>query len=295
MENDVNPEQCRICGSVQCRGHGDHSASVSMDLQRREWIAQQRDLEHRQQACASDLSVDEFYVDQTSHGEHELVIVRDDKLCGGTKSRIVEHYMQTHADYDEFVYPTSWFGGAQVALAWGGKQTGKKVVLFTPPLPKILRPAFVRMAEQLGAEYHFTESYHEAAMAYVREDPSRRLAVENGLGSAENVAKLVEIAELFKREYNRFDELWVAVGSGTLLNSLQLADLADEYYGVCVFHRCPQTFGQAKPRYPVESFEEPALEPPLFPSASHYDAKVMRELKRKVRDGPKRILFWNVM
>jgi hypothetical protein len=254
----------------------------------------------------------------------EITVVRDDKLCGGTKSRaVVQHLQNIMKDdplVDEFVYVTSWFGGAQIALAWGVRELNKalpigsprkKAILFTRDPGGDVRP-YTQVAMDMGAEFHFAPSPSQAAADYVEKRRGRAggaWLLNSGFKSSRTVDVIAGYARKVAEEFGRFDEAYCAVGSGTLIQGLVRGQLARVYHGVCVFGTCPKlTLLKGSPgqgqmhmhnhRWP---FEEPAprdLYPP-FPSASRYDAKVWRYVLNTERSPlihtPKRVVMWNVM
>ena len=60
-----------------------------------------------------------FYSRFSFRPDQEIVVIRDDLLCGGTKSRVAYPFIENLVSkgYKEFVYVSPWYGGAQIALA----------------------------------------------------------------------------------------------------------------------------------------------------------------------------------
>lgn len=280
------------------------------------------DYRARIEACQAEVSVKtplvlEEYINP--NGGH-LTVVRDDILCGGTKSRILYSFLTQHLitqdgvtsklidKYSEFVYISPWYGGAQVALSWvcmtqlywtqatiilqapsemeeetmevklhfGGGVTGTS--LYIPP--------YTRIALQQGAKVIYSHHPEVYARSYVGANTNAYL-----LASGFNYPLVETLISTLAGKINRhYDECWCAVGSGTLIRSLQRADLATRYFGVCVFQACPD-IGAAARIIPPTSFDQVAEVKPPFPSSSHYDAKVWEYLAMRKGD----ILFWNVM
>ena len=277
-----------------------------------DWIREtdSRDYESRRRVCfgtgggtkESDLDAILVEVYRTDTG-NEIHVARDDELCGGTKSRIVLDYLRSLPDrYEEYAYVTSAFGGAQIALAWGVERLNeekgrggrnKRAVLFTDITPPgTLEHAYIRIGKELGAKYVVSASPYSDAAKYVRENPSERILLPSGFKSEENIERIADYAARVREEYGKFDEVWAAVGSGTLINGLQRGGLAKKYYGLCVFQSCPYV-GNAVPIYPDKSFVVPVdrEDLPPYPSASRYDAKLWEHARK--RSG--KILVWNVL
>ena len=84
----------------------------------------QRDLPHRLEVCLDSILVDPttfpIYTEEYNFLELDMVVVRDDLLCGGTKSRVLYPYLINSGlanKYSEFIYVSPSYGGAQIALA----------------------------------------------------------------------------------------------------------------------------------------------------------------------------------
>jgi len=259
------------------------------------------DYKNRVNTCRLNNTIDNIYYDLLSYRpDQEIVVIRDDNLCGGTKSRLLLPLLDL--SYDEYVYATAWYGGMQVALTWTINQlnkqyqTNKKVtIIIEDPYPDNLK-AFTQFAKDLGATIIRVPpnlDIYKYAQQYVSNyKGNRRLLIPSGFRTPEAIDELAKIAIAIKQLFGEFDECWCAVGSGALITGLQKGNLAKKYYGVCVFQQIPE-IGKAIPIIPDETFDEPVNEndKPPYPSASHYDAKVLRYVKN--RQG--KILIWNVM
>ena len=114
----------------------------------------------------------------------------------------------------------------------------------------------------------------------------------NGFRTENNIDRISNIASKLKDKIGIFDECWCAVGSGTLIKGLMKSGLANKYYGLCVYHVCPEMSGAIGkfPTLPIDEPVRPEASPP-YPSSVHYDAKLWSyAIARKGR-----ILVWNVM
>lgn len=281
------------------------------------------DLDHRLRACRRTplIQPNNFTLDVEHHkcGQLDITVVRDDILCGGTKSRVLYPYLIESglADkYNEFVYVSPWYGGAQIALAWTCAlltQERKKpyqAILFieAPPGlettifdgassdvndPRI--PSYTKVALSYGAKVVFVPQGSE----YLRAKRYCKIKKAHLLPPGFNVPYVVDVISILGQEiisrYGYFDECWAAVGSGALISGLQKSNLAKEYYGVCVFQTCPD-IGKAVPIIPEISFKQTYTWDtfPPFPSTLRYDAKVWKYLQERSLE-KKRVLFWNVM
>ena len=240
--------------------------------------------------------------------DERIVVVRDDILCGGTKSRILEDYflkdVEKYKYFKKYVYISSWYGGAQVALALAVKIVNKKstfkereAVIIIPTVPfGVDRGAQIAAAQSLGAKYIETEegNVYNKAHEYLEEHRTNSFMIPNGFRTPDNIERLAAKMGKIRERFGQFEEAWCAVGSGALIKSMQMANLAEKYYGVCVFGKCPEKIGFVTTiKESLEFSDLPAQKDlPPFPSALRYDAKVWKHVRERKA---KKILFWNVL
>lgn len=268
-------------------------------------IANRIDLENRLNACSNtpfqNLRFFPFTLQKYSFFEgQEIWVVRDDLLCGGSKSRILHDFLRSDGrdQYKEYVYISPWFGGAQIALPWilklmqmedGIQRTATIIMDWHPfglqPYAEIAKAYGANIIEipPNGDKFRFAEDYAKIRGA---------LYLKPGFDYPEVVNLIADLGREIKKEFGTFDECWAPVGSGTLIRGLQEAELADKYFGVCIFNYCPD-IGNAEGIVYPKGHNMPAdfKELPPFPSATRYDAKVWRYIRN--RRG--KILLWNVM
>ena len=215
-------------------------------------------------------------------------VVRDDLAGGGTKARFM---VKLFEKADEIVYATPAEGGAQSALAWAAKATGKRATLFVAkrasPHPRAL------MAKALGAKvYQVTPGYLNVVRKRAQDycAATGALHAPFGLNTPEAIQTIADAARMTGLDP---DEVWCASGSGVLARSLAAAfprarrhvvqvgrALTPEDVAGATIHVHPLAFGQ-----------ECRTRPP-FPSDRHYDAKAWEIAK--ARRGAGLVLFWNV-
>lgn len=266
-----------------------------------EYITNKLDYTWRKVTCNSNTGsqIESIFSKTIKFPNLELIIIRDDKLCGGTKSRILRSLLlEYYSDFEEYVYISSnWYGGAQIALSWTINQflnegIKKKATIITIPF-KIPIPAYPRIAKEFGAKIIFSseQNIHQFTNKYISKS-NKRVLLPSGFKTDFSIYRISQFGEIVKNRFGYFDEVWCAVGSGTLINGLQKANIGDKYYGVCNFRNCPD-IGKAIPIDPgLNYFESSKIEnlPPI-PSSTHYDAKVWKFVKE--RRG--KILWWNVL
>ena len=281
-----------------------------MDIVQSTLIANEVELQARLNACQNSLSTDaplpvELY---SNRPDQQLFVVRDDYLCGGTKSRVVYPFLKENAQYQEYVYVSPWYGGAQIALPLLLKRLDQEmpssngprraiIVIDQYPVgavdPKWRLPPFALIGEQLGATFvqipHHKDKF-KFAEEYAR--ANRGLLLRPGFDYPEVVHEIARLGRELQARFGHFDECWCATGSGTLIRGLQLSELADSYHAVCIFDYCPDV-GKAEPIVHWQGHNEvvPFNEAPPYRSALHYDAKLWSYLRAR----PGKILVWNVI
>ena len=267
------------------------------------------DLTNRIDACSNTPLINPeiipFIIDRISlRYDQEIFVCNDSHLCGGTKSRAGYSFLKekVYQGYREFVYVSPWHGGAQVALPWllnilekeDGTRRKATIIIDAYPLTILNElPPYTKIGIMYGAniiqipldqdKFKFAEEY---AMKH------NALLVRPGFDYPDVVNKIGECAQQIVKQYGRFDSCYCAVGSGTLIRGLQSANIANEYFGVCIFNYCPD-IGTAVPIIHYQGHNEPVRneDRPPFHSSMFYDAKVFQYVKNR----PGKILLWNVM
>ncbi|MCW9033107.1 MAG: PLP-dependent lyase/thiolase [Rhodospirillales bacterium] len=212
-----------------------------------------------------------------------IIVVRDDLLPGGTKSRFILPFLKS-TNSDEVVYATPPEGGAQVALAMCAYQAGKQATLFVAGRQECTE--YTQRAEDFGAKIievrpGWFSCVQAKAKAYAEERGAFLLPF--GLDMPMAINTIADQAALI--DYNP-EEIWCAAGSGTLSKALQ------------------QTWPQARLRAvqvgkPVAlasyvaplPFSRPSKAITPFPSNPFYDAKAWEICERESNG---KVLFWNV-
>lgn len=256
---------------------------------------------------------------------HEGVyVLRDDLLPGGTKSILLDSILDPQKKY--YVYASPVYGGFQIALAKYVKAlndsiaqskyrtTAKKAVIFTAAR-KDYHDNTIEVIRNEGEVIHVPNGYLSVTQARAREFCDRnKLAQYIEFGAKTNKAKEVlidrvkQVISHFKAingNGNEPDEIWCAIGSGLLFESIVAATSKTCVCGVIVGkdYKANQDvinthyYGSIRPRTALfrydRSFDKPARIKPPFPSMSNYDAKTW-EICQQTATG-KNILFWNVL
>jgi hypothetical protein len=220
-----------------------------------------------------------------------VVVVRDDLVEGGTKRAVLDELLPKWPE-PEYVYPSPAQGYAQVALAISAASIGRKAKIFVAarkawsPETKAAALAGADIVEVEGHARYSVVRYR--ARIYAQETEGTRL-LPAGFDFPLFVGAVARRAAMLGL---RPKLVVSAVGTGTLCRGLRLAWPGARFRCVKVGMR-PDLGEDRLRRVEVvdapERFQDPAREPPPFPSASHYDAKAWRFVPNE--EG---VVFWNV-
>lgn len=217
-------------------------------------------------------------------------VVRDDLVPGGTKLR---YLMDIFNYYDEVVYATPAFGGAQLALAYGAKMQGKRVTLFVAKRKKPHERTLE--AKQAGARVFqvpngFLKVVQARAKKYARDKGAHYLNF--GGDDESTIQRIGNAAEIVNRNHGPFDEVWSASGSGVLMRGLQRGIEAKRFCSVQVGRDIKGKVDKAEIIDNPLAFEKELKEQAPFPACPNYDRKAWKACKEQSKG---KVLFWNVL
>ena len=271
------------------------------------------------------------------HNQAGIYILRDDLLPGGTKSILIDSLVINRDDVNELVYASPCYGGFQIALSIFCKNNNKKATIFCAK--RKIRHPNTEICIQNGANvfevpYGYLSVVEKHAREYIRDsilqkkrsisinseggvlgEPMVPLKITFGAHSPESIniiaSRAKRVIETFHTTYGTPpDEIWCAVGSGTLISGIiqaynEMQDKESEgrllkIYGVQVGKEfngsgsnCPNVniLVYSKP------FEYASKLKVDFPSMPNYDLKAFElclEHNKNSHDN-KKVLFWNVL
>lgn len=240
------------------------------------------------------------WLDQTAvlekHGR--ILVVRDDVLEGGTKLRFLPFLTQ---GAKEIVYGTPFCGGAQLALAVLGRESGQRVTLFTAQRKRLHArqlAAQARGAHIVQVPFGYMTNVQAKARAYAKE--SGALFLPLGFDVPEAREPFLEAIRRVRRRSGSPDEVWCATGSGMLARSLAEGFPSSKIVAVGVGLKSRHlSHGLHWPRNAeilesVQPFEQEEKERAPFPCDGNYDRKAWAQLVKHQKPG-RSYLFWNVM
>lgn len=227
-----------------------------------------------------------------------IIIVRDDLLCGGTKSRLLQLLPQ---DADKYVYVGNVYGGMSLALA---SRFGSKVVIIV----EVISPArkgelgpLARVAQRLGASFIWTTDVSRSIreMKYEQLATKERIYwVPNGLDLPEVRTALKHIGNQVATEMTTFDVAFIPAASGTLVRGFQQSHLAKKYIAIAIAGGRTQVGLDALQIVHPQKVSEPnpINKMPPYPSTMFYDAKVWPYALAYAQTHPfERVVIWNVL
>lgn len=231
-----------------------------------------------------------------------VLVVRDDLLEGGSKLRFLPFLTR---GAQEIVYGTPFCGGAQLALAVLGRESGQKITLFTAERMR-LHPRQVA-AQARGAYLRFVplgymSNVQAKARAYAQAQGALFLPL--GFDVPEAREPFLEAIRRVRKRVGSPDEVWCATGSGMLASCLAEGFPSSEVVGVGVGLKSrhlahglswPANARILEAGLPFEK-ESKALAP--FPCDGNYDRKAWALLwaqQALPRTRKKKVIFWNVL
>lgn len=219
-----------------------------------------------------------------------IYVVRDDLIPGGTKTRYLMHLFNY---YDEVVYATPAYGGAQLALAYAALMKGKRVTLFVAkrkkPHPRTLeaKKKGARVFQVPGGYLNVVQS---KAKKYARDKGAFYLSF--GGDMEDTISKIGEAAANVNQKHGPFDQVWCAAGSGVLTRGLQQGLEAEQFFAVQVGKDLTGKTGKAKVIKNPLPFEKELKDDAPFPACPNYDRKAWKLCFEKSQG---KVLFWNVL
>jgi hypothetical protein len=236
---------------------------------------------------------------------HTLV-VRDDLLPGGTKTRALDYLIGHDPDFamiQEWVYGEApAHGYAQIALPIVCGRYGKRAVLFMADRRQETWHHCQKRGMEEGGIYHWVPNgmlsvTRKRARDYVNESPLTRKQVPMGGDVPSAVACLVRA---MRQMYVPFapTDVWSVISSGTLSRALQEAFPNATVHGVVVGHHPTlEQSGRAVLYQSSYKFAQPikAQDAPPYPSVAEYDAKLWPIYQSWRTTHPDaNVLIWNV-
>ena len=235
----------------------------------------------------------------TIEKHHGIYVVRDDLLPGGTKSILLSEINKENPDTKEFVYASPVYGGFQIALSIYCKSHNKKATIFCAKRTKQhanTLKCIENGANVIEVDYGYLSVVEKKAREYCIGKPYVEKII---FGASTHKNKLIiakRVQQVMKTIPFIPDEIWCAIGSGTLISGILLGTRNINIVGVQVGAEFKEEHTHLRIiKYP-KSFDKESKIKIDFPSMPNYDLKAFELcLKDFELNSTKKILFWNVL
>jgi hypothetical protein len=224
-----------------------------------------------------------------------IFVLRDDKLEGGTKSLLMPYIL--NPDYDEYIYASPVYGAFQIALSIYCKKIGKKATIFCAKR-KEKHPNTIRCIEEGANVIEVPHGYLNVVESKAKDYLYTHKNVQKlPFGANTDICKDLISKRMLAISGKIYepDEIWCAIGSGTLIEGILKGTDKAIVHGVQV----GQEYKEIHPRLIVHKYPKPfdkeSKYPQSFQSMKNYDLKAW-EFCNKIAGNKelKDILFWNV-
>lgn len=224
-------------------------------------------------------------VEDVSYNGKTFHVIQDAGTIGGTKSRGILELMKRHDEFQEFVYAGPAIGYAQYALAYCASQLGKKATVFLSCGPNTRDTDVTKKAKKYKPKIIklTTLKEAEAAAAKYCEGDSSRYLCPFGMNSDEFRQILLEkLQDANMPTIPEGSEIWVPVGSGTLLRVLMEIYPNTHFHCIIVGKKMwedqyePDKWARMTRHTSTMPFSKrvPKDQVPPYKSVLNYDAKV---------------------
>jgi hypothetical protein len=238
--------------------------------------------------CGVDLTASTFEATPLVERHGRFSVVRDDLVPGGTKARALYALMKGR-ERERVAYAGDRFGFGPIALAAVAFALGMDALIVFPdgPAPSSTIDVVSRFPNVKVIVDSCSLNQNQAF------DCATRIAEQEGIylfpigfDTPEFCGELLKVVSSVAAP----EQAWSLAGSGCLSRAMQRAWPATEVHAVSMGFPHVNA-GKAIIHLPVESVIQTAFNPPPYPSAAHYDAKVWAVALELAADGA---LIWNV-
>lgn len=224
---------------------------------------------------------------------NNIKVLRDDLLPGGTKSILMPFIINDQ--YNEYVYASPVYGGLQIALSEYCSKVKKRITIVCAKR-KQMHENTIRClksgANIIEVDYGYLTVVEKRAKDYSKINGAKK--IEFGGKNIEN-KKIISnrVQQLIKILGKEPDEIYCAVGSGTLVESILDATKHSKVCGVIVGKYYENQHQRLTLMKHHLDFNKESKFKSEFPSMKNYDLKAYEYCikYRKSND----TLFWNVL
>lgn len=218
-------------------------------------------------------------------------VLRDDLLIGGSKSVLMPHIVK---EDQEYVYASPVYGGFQIALSAYSQSVGKKATIFCAKR-KTKHPNTLKCIEY-GAKvqeipYGYLTVVEKRARDYCLLTGAKKIV----FGAKDQRYKDILADRMSKviEEIGEPKEIWCAIGSGTLVESILQATTKSIINGVQVGAEYKSKHDRLIVHRYHKSFDKISKEIAPFQSTQNYDLKAWEYCLKYKKSTD--VFFWNVL
>lgn len=221
-----------------------------------------------------------------------ISVLRDDLLIGGTKSVLMPYLVGAHTEY---VYASPVYGGFQIALSAYCQSVNKKATIFCTKR-KVMHENTLKCIEYganvIEVPYGYLSVVEKRATEYCIINGAKKLVF--GANTEENKILLGDrVRQVISKLGREPKEIWCAIGSGTLVDSILMATETAKVYGVQVGAAYNGKHERLKVLVYPKPFDKPSLFSADFQSMPNYDLKAFEMCIKHAKTQD--VLFWNVL
>lgn len=221
-----------------------------------------------------------------------LKVVRGDLYPGGLKCRVLTQLFLEVIREKEVTYTGCYFGHSGFALGTAGILTGKRIKLFlsSPQMDTYIHRQVLSLNNvscvTVDTAEHQDGTFGEASK-YASQSGAYLLSI--GFDYDDFNTRYVDV---IRSICEAPEEVWVSGGSGVTAKCLQAAWPNTRVNVVNLNVRPNAHFGNPDQVWNIpEKLSEESLDPPPYPSANYYDAKIWQIVRKHASPGA---LIWNI-
>jgi hypothetical protein len=222
-------------------------------------------------------------------------VLRDDLLKGGTKSILMPNLITD--EFNEYVYASPVYGGFQIALSEYCKSIGKKATIFCAKRNKLHENTLKCI--ELGANIIEVKCGYLIVVEKHSRDYCNLTGAKKLMFGANTTENKFLLSNRVKDVINILGEepqqIWCAIGSGTLVDSILDATVTAKIMGVQVGAEYNKKHNRLTVLKYHKSFDKISNFHSDFQSMKNYDLKAWEYCNKFSNHINQNVLFWNVL
>tara|TARA_B100001179_G_scaffold141637_1_gene102298 strand:+ start:694 stop:1404 length:711 start_codon:yes stop_codon:yes gene_type:complete len=219
-------------------------------------------------------------------------VIRGDKISGGLKQFALEQWLPEQP-FDHFIYCGTVFGYGAPALAYAGKECGKKITIFLSQskfTPHWLNDISDISNVVVKSPSSLDMLHQDAVELQKNLNGTSVILTPGSYGNGFNT-KMAQVCKALV-DGKHYQRMWVPVVSGTMLKVIESCFPSSEVIPVYCTKRPDYISSTSKLRFQChKKYHQTADVLPPYPSSHHVDAKMWSFIQEY---GQKGDLVWNI-